>query len=226
MKILIISDIHGNLPALLSVLENVQGYDKIFCLGDLAGYFPQVNEVVCSMVSWNNLICIKGNHDQAFLEPGFSTGSRTADRLIDTQREIALPSTIHFLASLPSILKLEINGESYTLIHGSPSNPLSGRDPFHQNPALDQGVYLSGHTHIPFYHRDPAGKKIFINPGSCGFPRDGDYRPSYALLETETGQVHLHRTHYAIEETVRACRESNLPENLIMSLKAGCWIRA
>ena len=69
MKIAFISDIHGNYEALKSVLSKIdyEGVDKIFCLGDVVGYYSQVNEC-CEEIKRRNIPCVMGNHDWAFLE--------------------------------------------------------------------------------------------------------------------------------------------------------------
>ncbi len=65
MRILVISDIHGNLPAFEAVLKNAGTVDVVWCLGDLVGYGPQPNECVDLVRTLPNLICLLGNHDAA-----------------------------------------------------------------------------------------------------------------------------------------------------------------
>ena len=67
MKILVISDIHGNLPAFDAVLVDAGTFDAVWCLGDLVGYGPQPNECVERVRGLPNVICLMGNHDAASL---------------------------------------------------------------------------------------------------------------------------------------------------------------
>src|SRR5262249_51277317 len=73
---------------------------------------------------------------------------------------------------------------------------------------VDASVVCVGHTHHPYVLE--VGVKLVINPGSVGQPRDGDPRASYAIIEDQ--KVELKRIQYAVEETVKAVYESNLPE--------------
>ena len=73
MKIAVISDIHANIYALMTVLEDIddERVDTIICLGDLVGYGPHPNEVV-SMIKRRNILCIKGNYDNSVTDNEFS----------------------------------------------------------------------------------------------------------------------------------------------------------
>ena len=64
MKIAVISDIHGNIYALMKALEDIdeQNVDKIICLGDLVGYGPHPNESI-ALIRRREIPCIKGNYD-------------------------------------------------------------------------------------------------------------------------------------------------------------------
>ena len=64
MKIALISDIHGNFEALKQVLFAIDKLkiNKIFCLGDVVGYYTQVNEC-CEELQKRNIPCVMGNHD-------------------------------------------------------------------------------------------------------------------------------------------------------------------
>ena len=67
MRILFISDIHGNYPALLSLEKYFNEVDKIICLGDVVGYHCYVNEVIDFLIR-HDVICIQGNHDRYVFE--------------------------------------------------------------------------------------------------------------------------------------------------------------
>ncbi|MEX0788242.1 MAG: metallophosphoesterase family protein, partial [Anaerolineales bacterium] len=125
MHVLVISDIHANLPALDSVLEDARAgsrsYQAVWCLGDLVGYGPDPNECVERVRQLPNLVCLNGNHDQAalgliplsrFNQDARAAASWTGQVLTDANRS--------FLASLSSRLDQEL----FTLAHGSPRQPV------------------------------------------------------------------------------------------------------
>jgi predicted phosphodiesterase len=68
MRILVISDIHANYPALEAVLASAVTVDAVWCLGDLVGYGPFPNECIERISSLPNLTCLMGNHDSAVAE--------------------------------------------------------------------------------------------------------------------------------------------------------------
>lgn len=221
MRLLVISDVHGNLPALEAVLDAAKGVDGTICTGDLAGYFPYVNEVIEIISSLNNCICVMGNHDYVLLNSDESTGSKSADLAINIQRRLISDSNRAFLRSLPDKRASTINGRQCFVFHGSPANPLTGREPFWQS-EIDEGLYCFGHSHSPLVQR--IGGSLIINPGSCGFPRDSNPRSSYAVLDTATWSVSLSRVEYSVEAVAQKCAAIGLPEVFSRSLAAGRWL--
>ena len=89
MKTAIISDIHGNHPALKAVLEDAdrEGVNRFFCLGDMVGYYCMFNEVV-ETIRKRNIPCLTGNHDFALLRNnGIIERSKTCTRILTRQYE-------------------------------------------------------------------------------------------------------------------------------------------
>lgn len=224
MRILLIADIHGNLPALEAVLAEAGHVDRVICAGDLAGYFPYVNEVIERMASLENLICVRGNHDHVLIREGLTTGSFSADRALAIQREIVNESSRKFLEGLPEKAEEFIEGKRFLVFHGSPENPLNGRDDFWETEVMEQVIYLRGHSHKPFLLQNDAEGWTIINPGSCGLPRDGDPRASFAILDTARWQTLFHRVDYSRSSLAEKCRQSGLPDNFLKSLEAGMWV--
>lgn len=224
MKILLISDIHGNLVALREILRVTGKYDRVICLGDLAGYLPFVNEVIELVSSFDHLVCIKGNHDEVLLNETLSTKSYNADLAIHYQRTVITDSNKNYLSELPEKLKMDMDGRAFFIFHGAPHDPLNGREPFWEKEQLSSGIYLFGHSHKPFIRTDREQDWMVINPGSVGFSRDGDARASFAILNTSSWQVDFYRVEYPIEIVVEKCQEVGLPDRLWKSLKAGGWL--
>lgn len=236
MRVAVISDIHGNLPALEAILEDIAGQqaETVYHLGDLVGYNPFPEEVV-ARVQELGLPGVVGNYDLAvaadvpdpvaeFLNPAITEMGLA---IYHWTRERVGEETRAYLRSLPRRLCLEINGRRLLLTHGSPRHVREYLRPRLTDAELapvlgevSEEVLLVGHTHIPLV-RQVAGKWLF-NPGSVGFPKDGDPRASYALLTVEEEvQVEIRRVVYDVERTARALLAAGLPPQAAADLRHG-----
>ena len=228
MKRAIISDIHGNLEALETVLGHIDGQnvEEIVCLGDIIGYGPNPCECL-DLVIKSCKFCLLGNHDQAALfDPeGFNSG---AERAIFWTREqlekpggerIAIDARWDFLGGLPRINR---DGE-WLYVHGSARNPVNEyvfpEDIYNQK-KMDKLFSLvphgcfQGHTHVPGVFTETRNflspeeteyvyaiddKKFMVNVGSVGQPRDGDPRSCYVIQED--AKLEFHRVEYDCDGT-------------------------
>lgn len=224
MKILVVADIHGNLPALESVLGEVANADMVLCAGDVSGYFPYVNEVVALLAKHRNCQSVMGNHDAVLLDERLTTGSHSADLALCMQRDMINPESRAYIAALPKIKRLHVDGKTITLFHGSPTDHLNGRDAYWKTTDLVPGIYVSGHTHIPNYHECPIRDTIIINPGGTGFPRDGNPQASFAVLDTRDWCITFHRVAYNIARLVKKCTTTGLPPHFAKSIERGIWV--
>jgi diadenosine tetraphosphatase ApaH/serine/threonine PP2A family protein phosphatase len=242
MRYLVISDVHSNFPALQSVLMDAPDHDEVLCLGDLVGYGPNPNECV-DRVRDLALTCIAGNHDWGAIgQADLSVFNRDARRaLIWTQNQMA-PSVRSFLEGLEPRLDME---GPLLLSHGSPRDPIweymvdvgTATVNFRR---FDFQVGLVGHSHVPtiFEMPDPnararllsadlaepldlAGRRLILNPGSVGQPRDRDPRASYAMLDTDAMTWTFRRVEYPVEITQERMRAADLPVRLINRLSIG-----
>jgi predicted phosphodiesterase len=246
MRIAVISDIHSNRAALKTVLDDAGSVDETWCLGDIVGYGPQPNECVELLRGLApRFLCIAGNHDYAVLDK-LNTGDFNRDAkeaVLWTRAQLTKPN-LAYLASLPEV---EVR-DGIRLAHGSPRHPIweyvvslsVARD----NLALlqpDAPYCLIGHSHLPIvfvegngqdalptYENPSPGapdalgdKKLLINPGSVGQPRDGNPHASYLILDTEAETVTYRRLEYDVEATQALMKEKGLPERLIKRLKFG-----
>lgn len=247
-SVLLLSDIHGNLPALEAVLEDAdrQGASsEVWVMGDSVGYGAQPNEVVECLRSLPNPTMVKGNHEAAAIgEISTANFNPTAGAAADWTARQLDPETTDFLIALPLVTeRLGI-----TICHGTPRNPiweymLTSRIGEMNLEHFETPGCVHGHTHIPsVFGRDASGTwraqqatdgdevvlanlRWFANPGSVGQPRDGDPRAAYARLDVDDHQesVHIafHRVEYNVSMAQDLMLEAGLPASLAFRLSQG-----
>jgi predicted phosphodiesterase len=241
----LISDIHANLPALEAVLADIdgRGVDAVYHLGDLVGYAPWPNEVV-ALLRERGIQGIAGNYDSTTATDYKHCGCRYEDPLQEEQSHLSYawtrahvtPETKRYLAGLPFRLDARplgghVGGLRLILVHGNPVlNTVywteDRPDRFGTQMAGIAGatagdVVAFGHTHLP-WHRTIEGIH-FVNTGSVGRPKDGDWRAGYVLLELGEGEARVEfvRVEYDVERAARAIRESELPDDFAAFLRHG-----
>lgn len=225
MKLVIISDIHGNLDALRALPEN---FDELWVLGDLVNYGPQPREVVEDVVARASLV-VQGNHDHTVGHDDDSRWSARYRQMSEISRRhtaaVISGEQKAYLRDLPVHAYAEREGVVFQLTHGTPSDPHYGKcapdDWLRELEAVEGDVLLVGHSHVPFLGR--FGAKTVVNPGSIGQPRAGSPEASYAVWED--GEFSLRSFTYPIEETVRRLEELGFPpvveDELVMILRTG-----
>jgi putative phosphoesterase len=216
MKIVVISDLHGNFDALSALPESG---DELWVLGDLVDYGPQPREVV-NFVRGHAAAVVRGNHDNAV---GFDVDPRCNPRYHEMASATMQFSNAEldeeakqFLRGLPKTRILERDGKRFLLCHAIPSDPLFGYCPqdserWRQEIESIQADYLLvGHTHTPFI--EPVGQTTVINPGSLGQPKTGKPDACYAVWED--GQFELKQFSYDLERTLERIRHMPVPADI------------
>ena len=243
MRYAIVADIHANLAALMAVLVDIERrgeVDEVWCLGDIVGYGPDPHECL-ELLRQTNHICVVGNHDLAAVGK-IDTSEFNPDAVAACQwtaRQLT-PRDVIYLKNLP----LVIEKDDFTLVHGSPREPvweyvlsISGA---RENFAYFKSKFcLLGHTHVPMvFGCDKTGScsfsqfaadkvlvlgedRLIINPGAVGQPRDGDPRASYAICDSESRTVGLYRVPYDVASTQAKMVEQKLPMRLVARLSHG-----
>lgn len=247
MKIAFISDIHANLPALEAVLQGIdsQAPNAIFCLGDLVNQNVWNNEVV-ELIRKRAIRTVRGNHDNGIalgkkLFPfsyTFPEARKWGIEAIDYTLRTIIPENRAFLGQLPLSLRLEVRQEGgdpfiMLLVHGSPYDiheSLNRYLPKHRFKSILEhtgiDLLVCGNTHCPYHYTfswEKDGRTIYrhvLNPGSVGRPKDGDWRPCYALVTLDTirnlstnpdaVKVDFYRISYDLDKAVKAIRNSTL----------------
>lgn len=246
MKYALISDIHANLPALEAVLMDInQRLDvaATYHLGDLVGYAAWPDETV-ALLRDSRIPGVAGNYDSTVGADYKHCGCRYEDPRQEelshisyawTRQHISV-TTKQFLAGLPFRIDLlpkggHLSGPKVVLVHGTPTlNTLywteDRPDDFCLKMARHAGakagdVIAFGHTHLP-WHREVGGIH-FVNTGSVGRPKDGDWRAGYVLLDVAEGSVGVEfiRVEYDLERAMQGIRQSDLPDDFAEYLRTG-----
>ena len=214
MRILIVSDLHANWPALAAVREEC---DVCLCLGDLVEYGCEPAPCL-DWVRRHATHTVRGNHDHCAAQDVAVFGGLGFKYLTGATRPVnrarLSPADRRFLADLPVTRVVRLDHRRILLVHATPRDPLdeiAQPDPAYWATRLegvDADVVCVGHTHQQFAFN--VNGTLVINPGSVGLPRDGDPRAAYAVLEGD--RVEFRRVEYPVEEAVRSVETSPLPE--------------
>ena len=193
--IAIISDVHGNYEALSKVLGKIDSMDitEIYCLGDVVGYYSQVNEC-CDELRERNVKCIMGNHDWYMVSGSKCPRSCSVNDCLEFQREIISVDNLNWISTFPVI----IHAYGISMVHGGWLNPIDEyldlTEDYFDN--LENKIFASGHTHIQGIYC--CKDKVYCNPGAVGQPRDGDNRAAFATFDGK--EFKLHRVEYNIKK--------------------------
>jgi predicted phosphodiesterase len=220
-KIAIISDIHGNIPALDAVLRDIKSrnIDSIYCLGDLAGKGPSSAEAVDS-IRKHCAVVIKGNWDFFIAEQNHEALAWHQDKLGEERME--------YMKGLPLYVEFYMSGKLIRLCHASPNDLfhrvyLSTENEqriklFMPTKSLNEESDVVGYGDIHGAHIDIFNGKTIFNVGSVGNPLD-IAQPSYAIIEGVYGSkeqspftISLARVQYNIEEAVNQAMETDMPD--------------
>lgn len=215
----LISDIHGNLAALEQVLRVIDGMGvgRIVCLGDVAGYYPDV-DACADILRARRIPTLKGNHDDYIARGIPCPRSDSANRCLEHQRRTIRQDTVDWLRSLPAGLRID----SVDLVHAGWNDPLDEymvpSDAYFSGAAGH--AFASGHSHVQYVWL--GTDTVYCNPGSVGQPRDGDPRAAFATWDG-TAFV-THRVAYDIDRTEQAMRDAGFSDYFFANLRQGSRI--
>lgn len=242
MRIAVLSDVHGNAPALEAVLRDLVDCDTVWNLGDTVGYGPDPVRCMDLLSALAPRATLVGNHDLACIgqldTSQFNLIARQATEWTAAQLD---EEHRHRLGSYPPTT---VVGD-VTLAHGSPRSPvweyvISSTVAAENMAAFTTQLCFVGHTHVAAiasypgdsskvrFQRlgagsiiDVAHDRAIVNPGSVGQPRDGDPRAAYLVFDVERATVEMRRVDYPVEATQRAIAAAGLPKALGLRLALG-----
>ncbi len=240
MRYGLFSDVHGNFPALESVIHAFQNenIDQYFCAGDVVGYGADPVRCIDRVKNLPS-VCVAGNHDWAVLgkvdTSDFNPAAKAA--IVWTKKNISSEDS-NFLKGLTLIHK----NADFILVHGSLQEPERFHYLFDREETrgtfdlMDRAVCFVGHTHVAGVfveenHRVSdfsfsnlkveKNRRYIVNLGSVGQPRDGDSRAYYCIFDTKTKMISIKRVDYDVTETQRRILNAGLPEFLASRLILG-----
>lgn len=238
MKIIVISDIHGNLEALNKVLEYIdrlEGEKRVVCLGDIVGYGPNPVECFKIVESLTDTICL-GNHEDTILDTSYDYQiNRHARTAIRWTRDILNEEIKEAIKRL----LLQIEEDNVLYVHASPDDPMlwryitNARNAYSSLIEMKHSLCFVGHSHIPGIYTYRAlqrnsnkaaisqDDKTIVNVGSVGQPRDHSPMLSFAVFDDDNWNVEIIRLEYDYHKTMAKIEKAGLPLFLAKRLAKG-----
>jgi predicted phosphodiesterase len=239
MRIAILSDLHANLEATDAVLADARdrGCTDYVCLGDVVGYNANPRECL-EIVQKLGCPVVKGNHDeQASLDESSRDFNALAEMAINWTREQLTEPDKQWLRDLGFTRQIG----DFTIVHATLDRPEQWGYVFNTLDAAASFAYQEttvcffGHTHVAgAFVRDDGVKRVrvdelkieptkkyFINTGSVGQPRDGDWRAAYCIYHVDKNVVEQRRLKYDVATAQDKIIKAGLPRLLAERLKLG-----
>lgn len=221
MLIAILSDIHGNVDALIPVLEELRHHRdvrRLYVLGDMVGYYYHPSEVLDLLLEFPGEVrFLRGNHEKMLLE--VLSGNRNLQDIdgkyghgIRMALEHLTRGQLEWLCCLPDCMMECLDGMQAVFCHGSPDEPDryvypdTSRELLHSFGSQDVKYVFMGHTHRPFFYPD---RTTLVNVGSVGQARDYGGMASWCMLNTENGAVTFRHIPYDIQRTAEEARRND-----------------
>jgi putative phosphoesterase len=246
LRLALLSDVHGNVAALEAALRDIGAHhaDRILVAGDLVMNGPRPAEVLGRLreLAAGGALVVQGNTDIAVADGDYAAAFPWMEDVPASQRAAAewaheqlSEDDLEFLRGLPAERRLSVDEELVLVCHGSPGSQTQGL-PADLDPSVtvervtrtDARVIGCGHTHVADVRE--LGRRLIVNPGSCGYAFDGEPSACWALLILETDQepsAQLFRPHYDAQAASDEVSERGLPGDVYRAatIRTGRFIR-
>lgn len=239
MRIALFGDIHANLEALQAVLADAkkEGVMDYVCMGDIVGYNADPSACL-EIIREMNCPTVKGNHDEdASGDHSLDTMNTIAAAALEWTRLQLTPEQRQWLTRLRMVRQVS----DFSVVHSTLDQPAHWNYVTNRFEAMSNFAYqftqicFHGHTHVPRVFVKGAqvaevaadsviiepNKKYFVNVGSVGQPRDGDWRACYAIYDVIEKTLQFRRIEYDIEQTQAKILAAKLPPMLAERLEDG-----
>ena len=244
MRIAVISDIHSNIYALESVLEDINQRDieMIVCTGDLVGYGTRPNEVI-DTIKKERILTIMGNYDEAIGNYKIICGCDYPDPKDAEKAGLSMQFTgtetteenKRFLRNLPSEATFKVGKKTIRFVHGSTriineylkENSKEAQEVMNE---ITEDILVCGHTHIPYIKA--YGEKLLINAGSIGKPKTNTPKANYVIIDIQNEddlanieakvEVEIIEVNYDFEKIAKEIEENQiLPDDFARLIREG-----
>jgi predicted phosphodiesterase len=204
LRVAVLSDVHGNLAALEAALADIKRHkpDRVVVTGDLVFNGPRPGETLDRLraLETDGAIVIAGNTDIAVADADYAAAFPWMEDVPAAQRAAAewahdqlSDEQLDYLRRLPAERRLWVDATLVLATHASPGSMTAGLatdlDPtvtVERVTRTDARVICCGHTHVADVRE--LGRKLILNPGSCGYAFDGDAAACWALLTLPDGE--------------------------------------
>lgn len=246
LKLALVSDIHGNILALEAALAEISRHepDRIVVLGDLVLNGPRPAECVDKVreLEAAGALVIAGNTDIAVADGDYAAAFPWLDEVpvshraaADWSRDLLSDDQLEYLRRLPAERRLSVDDDLILACHASPGSQTSGL-PADLDAAVtvqrvtrtDARVICCGHTHVADVRE--LGRKLIVNPGSCGYAFDGTPDACWGLLSVDPGeqpQATLYRAEYDPTPAAEEVSQRGLPGDVYRAatIRTGRFVR-
>ena len=246
LRIALLGDIHGNVLALQAALADIEtrGPDRLAILGDLVMNGPRPAEVMAALMGLDaaGVLVISGNTDIAVADGDFAAAFPWLDEVpvshraaAEWAREQLSPAQLEYLRRLPAERRISAGDDLVLACHASPGSQTAGM-PADLDAAVtmqyatrtDARVICCGHTHVADVRE--LGRRLLVNPGSCGYAFDGTPEACWAMLTMgEAGEpdVQLHRVAYDAQAAAEEVSQRGLPGDVYRAatIRTGRFVR-
>jgi putative phosphoesterase len=246
LRIALLGDIHGNVLALQAALADIEARqpDHLVVLGDLVMNGPRPAEVLAAVMGLDaaGALVIAGNTDIAVADGDFAAAFPWLDEVPATHRAAAewareqlSPAQLEYLRRLPAERRMRAGDELVLACHASPGSQTAGM-PADLDAAVtmqyatrtDARVICCGHTHVADVRE--LGRRLLVNPGSCGYAFDGTPDACWAMLTMRAGgepEVQLERAAYDAQAAAEEVSQRGLPGDVYRAatIRTGRFVR-